>query len=123
MRKEIPYLSEEELEQLILQVEQSELVAAPPSLYEDCIQGGKISVQETLEDKREKAIEFRRYCFQVITSVAAAIAIVFGLPHMEVKPKTEVLSRQEVQERSFTREEKVIEKLDGSTNLADILRE
>lgn len=108
MREEISYLSDEELEQLILQVEEHELVAAPPELTEKIFACTDIvEIQSSLKDKKK---EFYRYCFQVITSAAAAIAIIFGLPHVEVKPKVELLSRQEVLKASITREEVLQEK-------------
>ena len=64
------YISDEELEHLMLQVEQEELVAAPPDLMEN------ILARTEAAQKRE----FYAYCFRVITSVAAAVALVFLLP-------------------------------------------
>ena len=98
MNKEFNYISDEVLEQLINQVEQKELVAAPPDLMERILEAvglegelPKESVQysEPVETKvlpvnsrtaRKK--EFYGYCFRVITSVAAAVALVFLLPEL-----------------------------------------
>lgn len=70
MKLESTYLSDEELERLIADVEQNELVAAPPDLMEGILSG----IETTT------ILEFRRYCFRVLTSVAAAVAILFLLP-------------------------------------------
>ncbi|MBR5508529.1 MAG: hypothetical protein IKV59_00595 [Lachnospiraceae bacterium] len=67
------YLSDLELEWLIRDVEQSELVGAPPDLAE------QIWYRIKTPDKKR---EFRRYCVRVMTSVAAAIAVVFLLPEV-----------------------------------------
>ena len=105
MKLENAYLSEEELEQLILQVEELELVTAPPDLEDKILLCSEPIQEDMRKETRNKNTEFRRYCFRVITSAAAAIAIIFGLPHMEVKPKVKVLSRQEVLKAGITREE------------------
>lgn len=107
------YLSDMELEALIVQIEQQELVMAPPDLKDRIL--GKVyaeakaqetakvyaekKTQESEEDhtpererpkekvqilywKKQKAKteEFRRYCFRVWTSVAAAILLIFMFP-------------------------------------------
>ena len=75
MIEKFNYISDDELEHLINQVEQEELVAAPPDLME--------SILEAMEGPRVARVsEFRAYCFRVITSVAAAIALVFLLPQL-----------------------------------------
>ena len=128
------YISDEELERLINQVEQEELVAAPPDLLENilnaereishltCCEAACVSAEaakqitkvgltrEEFAKDREispterlaeadtavamatKVIkvnvasarkkEFYAYCFRVITSVAAAVALVFLLPEL-----------------------------------------
>lgn len=94
------YISDEMLEQLILQVEQNELVTAPPDLTEKILQAaglGKETSMELLEPEKNDAFrmasakskatrkkEFYAYCFRVITSVAAAVALVFLLPELSV---------------------------------------
>ena len=81
------YLTDDELEQLIAHVENYELVTAPPNLTERIL--GQIEeMSESCKEKptpayRDKKKEYRRYCFQVITSMAAAIAIVFLLPNLQ----------------------------------------
>ena len=70
MTNEYEYISDEQLEQLIAEVEQSELIPAPPEMKDRILDG--------MDDRKIR--EFRRYCFQVITSVAAAVAVVFLLP-------------------------------------------
>lgn len=67
------YLSDLELEQLILNVEQNELITAPPDL------AGQILKHVEMPNRKK---EFRRYCLRVATSVAAAIAVAFILPEV-----------------------------------------
>ena len=71
------YISDEMLEQLILQVEQKELVTAPPDLTKSILEACGILTKNV----RKK--EFYAYCFRVITSVAAAVVLVFLLPKMQ----------------------------------------
>ena len=77
MIEKLNYISDEELEQLICQVEQEELVTAPPDLAENILK----AVTE-VKPKTSKKKEFHAYCFRVITSVAAAVALVFLLPEL-----------------------------------------
>lgn len=84
------YLTDEELEQLIAHVESHELVAAPPDLMEMILEQTvkEVDKKECHEEKalpiyRDKKKEYRRYCFQVITSMAAAVALVFLLPNLQ----------------------------------------
>lgn len=72
MIEKLNYISDDELERLINQVEQEELAAAPPDLME--------SILEAAGKTKKK--EFAAYCFRVITSVAAAVALVFLLPEL-----------------------------------------
>lgn len=83
MIEKLNYISDEELEQLICQVEQEELVTAPPDLMENIL-GAAGLAPKIVEVKPEtsKKKEFYAYCFRVITSVAAAVALTFLLPHM-----------------------------------------
>ena len=73
MSEPLNYISDEELEQLICQVEQNDLVAAPPYLMEELLG----AAEKTVVSRKK---EFYTYCFRVITSVAAAVALVFLLP-------------------------------------------
>lgn len=77
MNEQLNYISDAELEQLILQVEQEELVAAPPDLLERIIDAAIPEKPMVIQKK-----EFYAYCFRVMTSVAAAIALVFLLPEL-----------------------------------------
>ena len=75
MNENLNYISDEELEQLIACVEQEELVAAPPDLAENVL-------ATVVKGEVARKKEFYSYCFRVITSVAAAIALVFLLPEL-----------------------------------------
>lgn len=88
MKTEITYLSDEELEQLIFTVEQQELVVAPPELRD--------RILERVEPPNNKIKEFRSYCFRVLTSVAAAIVIVFLIPGLQSIQLPDVSERQTI---------------------------
>ena len=109
MMEKLNYISDDELERLICQVEQEELVAAPPDLMESILEvvefeAGQIAlpVAKGVASARKK--EFRAYCFRVITSVAAAVALVFLLPELTDRmtvngmPVTEHVEKSEVVE-------------------------
>lgn len=83
MNENLNYISDEELEKLICQVEQDDLVAAPPDLSERIFEAAGLR-PKTVEGKPKvaKKKEFYSYCFRVITSVAAAVALVFLLPEL-----------------------------------------
>ena len=89
MTKELNYISDAELEQLISQVEQDELVAAPPDLMENIL--------DAVTAKRK---EFRMYCFRVISSVAAAVALVFYLPELTDRMNIKSIPIVEIAEKS-----------------------
>ena len=86
------YLSDEELNALICEIEQDDLIMAPPEL--------KVKVLHRAVDKKR---EFAGYCFRVITSVAAAIVMLVLLPkgeaisnfEMKIPSREEVLKTQE----------------------------
>ena len=63
------YLTDEELEQLIADVEANEMITAPPGMMEEILAG--------IQHKKKI---FQLYCFRVITSAAAAILLLFPLP-------------------------------------------
>ena len=75
MIENLNYISDDELEQLIAQVEQEELVTAPPDLTDRILEA-------TVKSSAARRKEFYAYCFRVVTSVAAAVALVFLLPQM-----------------------------------------
>ena len=72
MKEYKEYLSDEELNCLIAEVEQSDLIPAPPDLAERILDAAG----------KNKVREFRRYCIRVWTSVAAAIVLTFLLPRL-----------------------------------------
>ena len=85
------YLTDEELNQLISDVEVSEMVSAPPDMLEEILTrlDGEFRIPGNIKerisevnprDKRAKEKEFRMYCFRVIGSVAAAIMLLFVMP-------------------------------------------
>ena len=73
MKKDVEYLTDTELDDLIRMVEQKELLPAPPNLKEQIL--------GTLGE--ENIIAFKRYRFRVLTTVAAAVLVIFLLPGLE----------------------------------------
>ena len=135
------YLTEEELNALIREVEMTEMTSAPPDLLDDILQ--KIDLAELAKpprilriEKRRK--EFRRFCIQVASSVAAAIVLIFMLPGLsggkemsvpakeqvlaasDVKPKEEVLKRSDNKLMSKIGNSRYLESLRLDGNEKDI---
>lgn len=134
MNEKLNYISDAELEQLILQVEREELVAAPPDLMENILeivgldgetpkepaQSSEAVVTKVVPvtPRASRKKEFYSYCFRVITSVAAAVALVFILPELsalmqrtDASPawqRQEVPSPEEVVDAVPSREEVVL---------------
>ena len=84
------YLSEEELLKLISDIENEDIVKAPPDIMENILS----TVQEegtdrppASEQKEISLIERRRYfikyCLRTALSAAAAIALTFSLPYLK----------------------------------------
>ena len=69
----IDYLSDEELNKLIAEVEADELVPAPHSIKDSLLGSDKLSKEE----------EYRRYKLRVIASAAAAIAILASTSYLK----------------------------------------
>lgn len=63
------YLSDEELDALIVEIEQEDLVVAPPCIKE-----------RLLYREESKKRDFAMYCLRVVASAAAAIVMLFALP-------------------------------------------
>lgn len=99
MKMEETYLSDEELDLLIFEIEQNELVSTPPGFADEILT--RIGKQQEQENKR---IEFRRYCLRVITSVAAAVALVFFMPEAEMAEARSIPEREAVVGKVITRE-------------------
>lgn len=81
--KEQEYLTDEELDALISEVE---MTMAPPDLLDDILQ--------RIEKKRRK--EYRRFCIQVASSAAAAIVLIFMLPLLTGGQDTAVPAKDKV---------------------------
>lgn len=72
------YLSDEELENLINDIEKNELVTVPPDMSE--------TVMKKLHDgkaKQDKKTEFRCYCFEIVVAMAASFLILFSLSALQ----------------------------------------
>jgi len=78
------YLSDEELNNLIMDVEQNDMVTAPPniqgSILEELDELVRYSVELPQKSQGDKVVEFRRYRLRVIAAVAAVVAFVMIVP-------------------------------------------
>ena len=89
------YLTDIELESLIQEIEKSELVSTPPDLQNQIMEAWNQEMHALEEQKtREKVIEYKRYRFRVMTTVAAAVLVVFLLPRLESLQQQEIESAQ-----------------------------
>lgn len=115
--KSMEYLTDKELEHMLLNLE-NDLIPAPPDLQERILE----------QVRQEKVAEFKRYRFRVLTTVAAAVLVIFLLPGYENPGReTEFVKnprRQEYlwQERYETKEQAlndkgVLETLFGGVNI------
>lgn len=88
------YLSDEELHKLISETE-TDIVPAPPDLKEEILialfgepekaKSNRILKREaSLSERgiRQQPLEFARYCFRVVTTVAAAVAFIMIMPYL-----------------------------------------
>ena len=105
------YLTDAELESLIREIEQNELVSTPPDL-QDRILEVLDQEKKALEERqaRDKVIEYKRYRFRVMTTVAAAALAILLLPRLESlqQQKTESAEppmQHEIMMKSRTKEE------------------
>ncbi len=103
------YLSDEELEKLILDVEEEKLILAPPDLLENILSSvDDSSKPPEIVDFAQKKSEFRKYCFRVVSSMAAAIALLILIPGIIGVQEGEIPSKASVvSEKVRTREEAI----------------
>ena len=103
------YLSDEELEKLILDVEEEKLILAPPDLLENILSSvDDSSKPPEIVDFAQKKSEFRKYCFRVVSSMAAAIALLILIPGIIGVQESKIPSKASVvSEKVRTREEAI----------------
>lgn len=77
------YLSDEELECLMCEIESKDLVFAPPDIQEQVLNVLDETPHITERSNTDKIREFKRYRFRVLATVAAAVVAVFVLPRVE----------------------------------------
>ena len=90
MKAEKLYLSDEELDALVMEIEADGLIPAPPDMEEAVL--AKIaagSAARRPRPKRSPAAELWRYSLQVSAAVAAAILLMFTAPSWDaMRPET-----------------------------------
>ena len=103
------YLTDAELESMILELEQHDMVPAPPDLQGQILEAlekempGQETVAMKLSDDRsrqERIGAFHKFRFQVLTTVAAAVLVVLLIPKLEdlQQEKTDFLTPLQKQE-------------------------
>lgn len=140
MMRNMEYLSDTELENMIREIEQNDLVPAPPDLQLAIVE--KLERMDKLENMekpepgklekcraQDKVIAFKKYRFRVLTTVAAAVFVVLVLPKLESLQLPEIefskpMPGQEsvLQSRYGSKEEALygsskLEKLFGGVNI------
>ena len=96
MKKHIDYLTDNELNCLMQEIEEHDLVFAPPDLQDKIINSVLQNDQSEVFDKEEtcsiykidrsgqdKILEYRRFRFRVLTAVAATVLAIFFMPKLE----------------------------------------
>ena len=127
------YLTDTDLESMILELEQNDMVPAPPDLKDrimEVLEKETTTLKEQKEQSsQEKIIEYKRYRFRVLTAVAVSVLVVLWLPKFEnlQQEKTDFLKplqKQEhvIQNRYETKEEALndsgmLETLLGGVNI------
>ena len=71
MNWNVEYLTDEELQKLMNEVEETDLVMAPPDI-----------ARKVLKKVSNERRSFAGYCFRVLASVAACIVLLFVLPEI-----------------------------------------
>ena len=129
MKLEDEYLSDEQLEQLILQVEQHELLKAPPDFTESVLKQLEESSQSGVKEiipinkPESRKKEFVKYSFRVIASVAAAIVLLFSIPEMNYFQVKNVPTKQEVlATQKYTTREAVLNETSFLTKIVGNIR-
>ena len=128
MTRNMEYLTEKDLERLVLELEQGEPVSAPPDMLDDIMDRLEQETPERQMRKRqEKIVAYKRYRFQVLTTVAAAVLAVVFLPKLadlqqQKKDYVEHKYEYEIQVRYETKEEALndrglLEKVLGGENI------
>lgn len=123
MIRDMEYLTDANLESIILELEQDKLVSAPPDMLNEILE----TLEQKMQTKQEKIIAYKRYRFQVLATVAAAVLAVFLLPKLaslqqqkndfvEHKYEFEVRNRYETKEEALN-DRGLLEKVLGGVNI------
>ena len=80
------YLSDEELQKLIMDVELNDMTKAPANLQKKVLDAVDVADKagNIAKTKKQKIIEYRLYSLKVALAVAAAIAVMFIVPGVPV---------------------------------------
>lgn len=98
------YLSDDEIDLLISGIEESDLVQAPVDMLDNIL---------AVIDINRKKVEFRKYCLRVITSVAAAIALLIMIPEFMINGGMNIPKKDEVMAVETQSKEDIIGEIDN----------
>ena len=103
MMKYMEYLTDTELESLIQGIEQKELIPAHPELRNQILEAVD-QEEKALEGRKagDKAIEYKRYRFRVLITVAAAVLAIFVVPNPESLQRREIEFVKPIAKHEFT---------------------
>ena len=86
MTEKNTYMTDAELERLIMEVEDNELIPAPCDLQFQIMD----AIEADSRVKQERIIAYKKYRFRVLTTVAAAALAVLFLPNLKLPlPKSD----------------------------------
>ena len=111
------YLTDAELESMILELEQHDIVPAPPDLQEQILEAlekempGQETVAMKLSDdrsKQERIRAFHKFRFQVLTTVAAAVLVVLLLPKFEELKQEKIDFLTLLQKQEYTQKQEYV---------------
>ena len=112
MKDYMEYLSDTEMEDLIQDIEQTDMVYAPADMQDQILEmldrEALVSGKPDERSQQEKIIAFKRYRFRVLTTVAVAVLVVFLLPKMEDLQQQSTDLRKPVQKQEYVKQERYI---------------
>ena len=106
------YLSDEELQKLISDVELNDIVQAPVHLQEKVLDAVSAADKagNVAKTKKQKIIEYRLYSLKVALAVAAAIAVMFIVPCVPVANRDIDLMEKIGSQRDASFRDEILEK-------------
>lgn len=80
------YLSDEELEKMIAEIEESDMVPAPTMMKDEILSKLTPKTSDIHKIKSFTKKDYLKYCIQVSVAIAATIALMIFVPVKDLKP-------------------------------------